>query len=537
MKIPKLISSLFGKDNSKSIKPNNISDLKLSTRIILNEPNIYLSNRGARICVGMEPIKKDNDYETYISRKKYISKLSKSAHESVLEHSNLVAVISVELPQIKDDKNISLDILKMEEEILTHMSEMIAACRFLNIRVNMKDIYHPSNYEANFYIKSKDKYNKAKISFDTLNKKKFIHILLGGSIRGYLHLIRELNPNNKFIPAIRDIFYNGIEKEFAESVMDLFPKEDVENKWWYTYSTQTPLSYEGDEEMVYGDQLVDDKIEIKDPEYIADTKVDLVYNSNLKYLLTKLNSYGFCDKEFIYDMGIVSFVIHDISRSCANQIVRHRVGISQESQRYVTFKYDMKSGFIDPIKEIMENNVKNKYEQFTEEDIKRLEGNDDLFSIYNRLISNGIDKEDARAFLPMNVKTKLMITMTYRQLGHFLQLRSDIEKTSGAQYEIKTVANQMAKYLETKQFDFLKIFYKSSYQSGFGTDIKNLFIKYSQTNRSRIFSLINDNNIFIDDDVDEDLEIITEELPNKELKFDSEEELKNYMNNNVKYPK
>lgn len=539
MKIPKILSSLFSKNNKSELGKSFSSGVKLDVRIILNEPNIYLANRGARICVGMEPIVKEDDYSTYTARKKYISKLSRSAHESVLEHSNLVTVITVELPKIEDPKAIPFDVLKVEEEILAHISEMIAACRFLNVRVNMKDIYHPSNYDANFYIKSKEKYDKEKTNFNSLNNKKCIYILLGGSIRGYLHLIRELRPGNKLIPAIREIFYNGIEKEFAENVMDLFPKEDIENKWWYNYSTssQRSLYYEGDEEMLYGDQMISNKVEIKDPEYITNSKVDLVYNSNLKYLFNKLSSYGFCDEEFIYDMGIVSFVIHDISRSCANQIVRHRVGISQESQRYVTFKYDMESGFVDPIKEIMNNNIKNKYEQFTEDDINYLEGNHDLFAIYNRLISNGIDKEDARAFLPMNVKTKLMLTMTYKQLGHFLKLRSDIEKTSGAQYEIKTVANQMADYLETSPFEFLKNdMYRSSCK--FGLDVKNQFIKYSQENRARCFTLTHeDDNSISDNYVDEDLEIITEELPNEQLKFDSEEDVKNYMNNNVNYPK
>ena len=66
------------------------------------------------------------------------------------------------------------------------------------------------------------------------------------------------------------------------------------------------------------------------------------------------------------------------------------------------------------------------------------------FDTYNYLMDNGIMKEDARAWLPMNVTTKLMMTFTYSQLFHFYKIRSE----KGAQKEVQLVAEELRSFID-----------------------------------------------------------------------------------------
>jgi hypothetical protein len=58
--------------------------------------------------------------------------------------------------------------------------------------------------------------------------------------------------------------------------------------------------------------------------------------------------------------------------------------------------------------------------------------------MYKYLISNKVTKEDARAWLPSNVTTQLLMTMTYTNWAKFLQLRCH----PAAQKEIRLAANE-----------------------------------------------------------------------------------------------
>ena len=74
----------------------------------------------------------------------------------------------------------------------------------------------------------------------------------------------------------------------------------------------------------------------------------------------------------------------------------------------------------------------------------------DMFKPYDSLLSSGIVKEDARAWLPMNVTTKLMMTFNYKNLIQFIDLRM----SPGAQYEVRLVAQEMKKHLESVSDDY-----------------------------------------------------------------------------------
>ena len=165
-----------------------------------------------------------------------------------------------------------------------------------------------------------------------------------------------------------------------------------------------------------------------------------------------------------------SVVFHDISRACANQMTRHRVAISQESQRYVKHDTD-KSQFINPIDTCLE-----RYKDLNPIVKDNLTKDVDPFYTYKYALSNGLLKEDARAWLPMNVNTKVMMTFTYSQLAHFITLRT----SSGAQEEVRQVGNDI----------------KSAMLSKCGLDMTDDDIfKIALANKSKEDSIIENTNI------------------------------------------
>lgn len=133
--------------------------------------------------------------------------------------------------------------------------------------------------------------------------------------------------------------------------------------------------------------------------------------------------------ESIIEHASITFVISEISRACSHQIVRHRLAsYSQESQRYV----DMAdAGFVLPPS--IENN---------ENDFVMLywkAAMDYMADIYKRLREIGVNKEDARYILPNATATRLVVTMNFRELRHFIKVRC----SKAAQWEIRDVAMEM----------------------------------------------------------------------------------------------
>jgi thymidylate synthase (FAD) len=63
--------------------------------------------------------------------------------------------------------------------------------------------------------------------------------------------------------------------------------------------------------------------------------------------------------------------------------------------------------------------------------------------LYNKLISSGVAREQARMILPMCTKTKIHMTGSIRSWIHFLELRDD----EHAQKEIQLVAKEVRSYL------------------------------------------------------------------------------------------
>ena len=367
----KNLLNIFKKKKNQTTDINTSSDdskeesrrPKVLIEIIDISPNVYLTHTGARICVGKGPV---NGFNNQLN---HVGKVIGMNHESVMEHTNVVILLTFE------DKELSFDIL-----------EFIGNCKFMNVR-------RVGNT-----------------------------LLIGASARAIIHFLRECPTTNKYYYVFQYVAYHSLEKEFLSSVMDFLDKE----KCIFTPNMKI--------------ELKNDEADVKESSYyppiIKGDRVDIVYHQDPIYIYNKIKDRGYLLRD-AYAVSIVSIIFHDISRSCGNQLTRHRDAISQESQRYVLGEYTIKDSFVNPIS----MNDNNRYDNLPQKVIDKL--NSDVFYMYRYAISATVFKEDARAWLPMNVKTKIMMTFTYTNLGYFLKLRT----SRSAQKEIRLVAEEIAKHI------------------------------------------------------------------------------------------
>ena len=133
----------------------------------------------------------------------------------------------------------------------------------------------------------------------------------------------------------------------------------------------------------------------------------------------------------VFEHASVSFLVEGISRACSHQLVRHRLAsFSQVSQRYVKGC----PGNVIPLS--IESNE------------KALDAFMNALLIcqnaYKVMINEcGIPAEDARYVFPNAAETSVVVTMNWRELFHFLDLRTD----KAAQWEIRDLALKMIEQL------------------------------------------------------------------------------------------
>lgn len=123
--------------------------------------------------------------------------------------------------------------------------------------------------------------------------------------------------------------------------------------------------------------------------------------------------------------AIATFDIEGVSRVCQNQIVRHRIGCSYcvESMRYVDVS---ERDCVVPYKVRAADQAADDY-------VKTLK------EYYKSLVRSDVPKEDARMFLPLGMTCNMTMTMNFRAIRHFLQLRL----SSRAQWEVRLVAKEI----------------------------------------------------------------------------------------------
>ncbi|OEH86309.1 thymidylate synthase, flavin-dependent [Desulfuribacillus stibiiarsenatis] len=135
----------------------------------------------------------------------------------------------------------------------------------------------------------------------------------------------------------------------------------------------------------------------------------------------------------------VTYAIEEISRTLLAQYSRHRIGISLsvQSQRYVTELSEKNDGLFDIV---MPPKVTNN-EEATKEYLRICQ---EIQDSYDRLISLGIPKEDARFVLPGGAGTNMVTTLNLRALFDLYRKRCI---TKGAQWEIKDMVQVMVDQL------------------------------------------------------------------------------------------
>jgi thymidylate synthase (FAD) len=139
----------------------------------------------------------------------------------------------------------------------------------------------------------------------------------------------------------------------------------------------------------------------------------------------------------------------ETSKAIGIQLIRHRSFTFQEfSQRYQNV--NLLGDMFEPIE--LRKQCKDNRQSSTElldsddwpelmEDVKAFLKRSNI--LYNKLISSGVAREQARMILPMCTKTKIHMTGSIRSWIHFLELRDD----EHAQKEIQLVAKEVRSYL------------------------------------------------------------------------------------------
>ncbi len=131
--------------------------------------------------------------------------------------------------------------------------------------------------------------------------------------------------------------------------------------------------------------------------------------------------------EAVMDHIFYMFEIEGCSRVTTHQLVRHRVAsYDQESQR---FSAATKEGFVIPPSIASNKSALEVYQTALEE----------VYRAFDKLVSLGVPKEDARYILPSALKTKLVMTINARSLMHVVWLRTSIQ----AQWEIRELVRMM----------------------------------------------------------------------------------------------
>ena len=345
-------------------------------------------------CASCYGISEDKNKE-YEKRLGYIGRRVKSLHTSILEHSNVI--LQVYIP-IQDEVDIFkyakdcneyiheelVDIASSNQDLISLISEVRDVCRYLTIKTNV--VYDENNKCA-------------------------IKMTIGGSIRGYRYIFENIkNRNNQLFISIFNVLKLVIEPEFFIDFINDGVMEDYNN--------------------IQVEEYMKENLPKKVLNSINTDKLDIINMDSLDNI-SKVTGLL---KEDCFDFVSITVDFKNMSRIITQQVTRHRNAITQESQRYVNYsgskvnspalfkdKYDKDHVYETPIGNLT-------FDQL----------GDLMTKVYDSLVEQKVDKEDARGYLPLNVQCgKLFMTFTLRTLFNFLNLRLDPH----AQAEVREYAN------------------------------------------------------------------------------------------------
>lgn len=136
-----------------------------------------------------------------------------------------------------------------------------------------------------------------------------------------------------------------------------------------------------------------------------------------------------------FEMGVLKFEVK-MPIFVARQWVRHRTASMNEvSARYTELPNEM---FIPEVFSVQstDNKQGRGVDEGADYDYEVAQLHDTAYSLYERMLSEGVSREIARGVLPLNIYTKFVWKMDLHNLMHFLNLRLDPH----AQKEIRDYA-------------------------------------------------------------------------------------------------
>lgn len=158
---------------------------------------------------------------------------------------------------------------------------------------------------------------------------------------------------------------------------------------------------------------------------------DKITEDSYKKFLKMLIKQG--HESVLEHISVTAHIVCD--RGVSHELVRHRIGaFTQESTRYCNYKDNVLfiPSAVDP-----ETEIGQEISTILITAYHRAEQN------YKRLLELDMKPEDARAVLPIKLKTELFVTFNLRQWRHFLKLRTD----KAAHPDMRFIAKKLNKRL------------------------------------------------------------------------------------------
>lgn len=363
-------------------KKNLGTKISQDNAVILTNDATNLCYEASKSCYGTQLT---DDYRTKL---KYIGARNKEGHESIIEHSNICMIVS------------------LKNKDLLQYAQIANGFRYLNVETStIMDI---------------------------------TYFLIGGSIRGYKHLIREtIFQNNMMLNSIKNLIYECCYREFFVDLIQAGVMNDT-----FMVPGQGLSSYDAERDLTIEDEIalwkdINSKSDLRNKfQSINPDKIEITNIDNIQSIYDYASLYGF-NMEQCLSMASVTVLFKGMSTIITRELNRHRNGITQESQRYVNVG-DLPFNSPANFKDKYDKNKKYTYNigNVTCEGTMQEIG-DNIRGVYKNLIDQGVEKEDARGYLPSNVQSsKVYMTFTYRSFIAFLKLRTD----SHAQAEIREYA-------------------------------------------------------------------------------------------------
>ena len=112
-------------------------------------PNVYLSARAARICINKKPPKDTKD------QLKYVEKIVGMGHESVIEHTNIIALVSIKKDELDEKTRLdeAFDFVPYQVKIVHSESESAMLIKNISKKLYSMNT-EPPKFARSLYEKS-----------------------------------------------------------------------------------------------------------------------------------------------------------------------------------------------------------------------------------------------------------------------------------------------------------------------------------------------------------------------------------------------